>query len=102
MNNCGCVVADGGRDTKPNIFPTDAFISLKDRLCHWGFRWGIGRMSARVVPGLYAVGDPDKNSPVLVSSNYKMSFDILRSSLANQIFLWCSNAHLPADTEALP
>ncbi len=34
-----------------------------------------------VAPGLYAVGKPDKNSDVLVSANYKLSFDILRRSL---------------------
>lgn len=34
-----------------------------------------------VEPGLYAVGNPDSNSVVLVSANYKMSFDRLRSEL---------------------
>jgi acetyl-CoA decarbonylase/synthase complex subunit gamma len=32
-------------------------------------------------PGLYAVGSPTADSPVLVSANYKMSFDRLRSRL---------------------
>jgi acetyl-CoA decarbonylase/synthase complex subunit gamma len=44
-------------------------------------RWGIGRMDYSVEPGLYAVGTPSAASPVLVSANYKMSFDRLRSSL---------------------
>lgn len=39
------------------------------------------RMRYSVAPGLYAVGEPDKNSDVLVSANYKLSFDILRRSL---------------------
>ena len=34
-----------------------------------------------VLPGLYAVGSPTPESPVLVSANYKMSFDRLRSQL---------------------
>lgn len=34
-----------------------------------------------VNPGLYAVGVPDKNSDVLVSANYKLSFDTLRKAL---------------------
>jgi len=38
-------------------------------------------MHYRVEPGLYAVGRPTSDSPVLVSANYKMSFDRLRSSL---------------------
>jgi acetyl-CoA decarbonylase/synthase complex subunit gamma len=39
-------------------------------------------MRYRVDPGLYAVGQPTPDSPVLVSANYKMSFDRLRSQLA--------------------
>jgi CO dehydrogenase/acetyl-CoA synthase gamma subunit (corrinoid Fe-S protein) len=34
-----------------------------------------------VNPGLYAVGAPDKSSDVLVSANYKLSFDALRKAL---------------------
>ncbi|MBM4094058.1 MAG: acetyl-CoA synthase subunit gamma, partial [Planctomycetes bacterium] len=44
-------------------------------------RWRIGRMRYRVEPGLYAVGTPGPAAPVLVSANYKMSFDRLRSSV---------------------
>ncbi|MBI3756192.1 MAG: acetyl-CoA synthase subunit gamma [Deltaproteobacteria bacterium] len=39
------------------------------------------RNSYTVKPGLYAAGNPDKNSDVFVSANYKMSFDILRRAL---------------------
>ena len=45
-------------------------------------RWGVGRMDYTVDPGLYALGDPDDASPVLVTANYKMSFDCLREALA--------------------
>jgi CO dehydrogenase/acetyl-CoA synthase gamma subunit (corrinoid Fe-S protein) len=34
-----------------------------------------------VEPGMYAVGAPDKSSDVLVSANYKLSFDALRQVL---------------------
>ncbi len=44
-------------------------------------RWGIKRNDYRVNPGMYAVGKPDGNSPVLVSANYKLSFDMLRKEL---------------------
>src|SRR5512143_145945 len=40
---------------------------------HWGSiraRWGIGRMDYSIDPGLYALGTPDRESPVLVSANY--------------------------------
>ena len=45
-------------------------------------RWGIKRMDYAVVPGIYAMGDPDENSPVLVTANYKLSLDRLRRELA--------------------
>ncbi len=57
-------------------------LTLADRLGSWKARWGIGRMRYSVPPGLYAVGNPSDDSPVLVSANYKMSFDRLRASLA--------------------
>ncbi len=44
-------------------------------------RCGLGRMHYRVRPGLYALGAPDPESPVCLSANYKLSFDLLRSSL---------------------
>lgn len=56
-------------------------LGLADR---WGgirARWGSFRMRYRVLPGLYAVGSPKKDSAVFVTANYKMSFDALRSNL---------------------
>jgi len=44
-------------------------------------RWSIGRMNYRVKPGLYAVGNPDSNSNVFISANFKLSFDHLRRAL---------------------
>jgi hypothetical protein len=44
-------------------------------------RWGIGRDDYRVRPGLYALGEPDPASPVLVTANYKLTVDALRSAL---------------------
>jgi hypothetical protein len=71
---------------------------------HWGTfkaRWGVGRMNYTVDPGLYAVGDADETAPVLVTANYKMSFDNLRAALAGRsawilvletkgINVWCA------------
>ncbi|MBS0012680.1 MAG: hypothetical protein KFF46_01820 [Desulfobacterales bacterium] len=37
-------------------------------------------MTYTVDPGLYAMGAPDENSPVLVTANYKLSFDRLRAA----------------------
>jgi len=71
---------------------------------HWGSikaRWGVGRMNYTVDPGLYALGEPNDQSPVLVTANYKMSFDRLRETLSNRhvwilaldtkgINVWCA------------
>ena len=44
-------------------------------------RWGLGRSRYSIAPGLYAIGSPDADSHVLVTANYKMTFDILRRDL---------------------
>ena len=46
-------------------------------------RSGIGRHDYKIAPGLYGVGDPDKTSEVLVTANFKLSFDHLRRELEN-------------------
>ncbi len=56
-------------------------LRLADHVGTWRARWGVGRMRYAVAPGLYAAGTPTDESPVLVTANYKMSFDRLRSQL---------------------
>ncbi len=56
-------------------------LDYSDKAGGWKARWGMGRMSYIIEPGLYAVGSPGAKSPVMVSANYKLSFDVLRSSL---------------------
>jgi len=74
---------------------------MADRLGRWRVRWAIGRSRYRVSPGLYRVGSPEPSSPVLVSANYKLSFDALRSELegidawivvldTNGVNVWCA------------
>ncbi len=46
-------------------------------------RLGLGRDQYKIAPGLYAVGEPDPDSPVLVTANYKLSFDALRRELTS-------------------
>ncbi len=48
------------------------------RRCRWSNAF---RMSYTVDPGLYAAGNPSPESPVLVTANYKLSFDLLRREL---------------------
>lgn len=57
-------------------------LSFKDKLGAWKVRWGIGRMNYKINPGLYAIGKPGHKSPVLVSANYKLTFDTLRKELS--------------------
>ncbi len=50
----------------------------------WGavkVRWSLGRFKYRVTPGIYAVGNPGRDSLVFVTGNYKLSFDHLRRAL---------------------
>ncbi len=56
-------------------------LTKRDMIGTWKARWGINRMNYKVKPGLYCVGEPDESSPVLVTANYKMSFDRLRKEL---------------------
>lgn len=46
-------------------------------------RCGISRHRYKVVPGLYGIGKPDKNSEVLVTANFKLTFDKLRKELTD-------------------
>jgi len=56
-------------------------LTFQDKLGSFRVRWGIDRMRYKVDPGLYAAGKPDTDSPVLVTANYKLSFDTLRKNL---------------------
>ena len=84
-------------------------------LDRWGalrVRLGFGRMRYTVEPGLYGVGAPHEDSPVLVTANYKLSFDHLRIALdghhawvlvldTNGINVWCAAGKGTFGTAAL-
>jgi hypothetical protein len=64
-------------------------------------RWRFRRSGYRVDPGLYAIGSPDEQSPVLATANYKLTFDLVRGTLAGRdawllvldtrgINVWCA------------
>ncbi|MCP4545189.1 MAG: acetyl-CoA synthase subunit gamma [bacterium] len=110
--SCGCSgpaccesVAESGppvsRRTATEPIPVGTTLKLRDHLGALAARWGIGRMSFIVEPGLYAIGEPDSASPVLVSANYKLTFDRVRSQLGGRnawllvldtkgINVWCA------------
>ena len=56
--------------------------SWRDRLGTARARLGIARNQYKINPGLYCVGNPTPVSPVLVTANYKLSFDALRGELS--------------------
>jgi hypothetical protein len=69
-------------------------------------------MNYRVNPGIYAVGAPNGGSPVLVTANYKLSFDMLRRELSGfqawivvldtrGINVWCAAGKGTFGTEEL-
>lgn len=62
----------------PQVSPS---LKWTDRWGMFKVRWGIGRMNYTIDSGLYALGHPDSSAPVLVTANYKMSFDKLREAL---------------------
>jgi hypothetical protein len=64
-------------------------------------RWRFRRSTYRVDPGLYAIGSPDEQSPVLATANYKLTFDLVRRTLEGRdawllvldtrgINVWCA------------
>jgi hypothetical protein len=55
---------------------------LNDYLGNIKVRLSFGRDNYKVKPGLYSFENPGSESPVFVSANYKLSFDILRQSLS--------------------
>lgn len=79
----------------------DSELGIRDHIGACLSRWGINRMNFIVPPGLYAIGLPSAMDPVLVTANYKMSYDIVRQSLKGRncwllvletygINVWCA------------
>ncbi|MBW2504716.1 MAG: hypothetical protein JRE16_09120, partial [Deltaproteobacteria bacterium] len=73
-----CGWADTGCGQVPQV---TSRLNRSDIIGHWQMRWGFGRLRFSIAPGLYAIGDPDDQSDVVVTANYKMTFDLLRRAL---------------------
>lgn len=56
-------------------------LTLADHLGEIKARISSFRNDYSIKPGLYAIGEPNSESDVFVSANYKLSFDKLRSAL---------------------
>ncbi len=94
------------------INSTTTQLRFNDIIGSWKARWGINRMNYKVDPGVYSVGAPDKESPVLVTANYKLTFDSLRKELkgldvwilvidTKGINVWCAAGKGTFDTEEI-
>ena len=72
-------------------FPAHSRMTFANRLDHLAARFALNRGGHRVEPGLYALGEPTPDSPVFVGANYTLSFDALRTALADRTLIsWCS------------
>jgi hypothetical protein len=83
-----------------------------DHIANGLVRCGINRYNYRVVPGLYAVGRPTRESEVLVTANFKLTIDHLRKAISGidawilvldtkGINVWCAAGKGTFSTAAL-
>ncbi len=105
---CGGTTLDG--TPVPKI---DSVFTTKDKLRKCAFRLGIGRRSSfAVTPGLYALGSPGPEAPVLVSANCRITFDRLRADMRGRnawvllldtkgVNVWCAAGKGTFKTEEL-
>jgi len=95
-----------------NVTQVSTDYTLADRIGSWLVRWAIDRDRYAVPPDVYAVGQPSSESPVLVTANYKKSFDCLRRELTGRdvwvvvldtkgINVWCAAGKGTFGTEEL-
>ena len=85
---CGCSgeprrpCAPPAESPAPEIRVLGTSLTWRDVAGGWGVRWGFRRMRYLIAPGLYRIGQPDPDSPVLVTANYKLTIDIVRRELS--------------------
>jgi acetyl-CoA decarbonylase/synthase complex subunit gamma len=90
----------------------DTRLNFFDHLGACKARWGIGRMDYRVPAGLYAIGLPDEGAPIVVTANYRMSYDMVRRALSGRnvwllvletfgVNVWCAAGKGSFGTEEL-
>ncbi|QWR76680.1 mercury methylation corrinoid protein HgcA [Candidatus Magnetomonas plexicatena] len=94
------------------VYKVSTEITNAELLEHLLCRVSGFRNSYTVTPGLYAVGEPNQDSHVVVTANYKLTFDKVRESLAGEnvwimaldtkgINVWCAAGKGTFGTEEL-
>ncbi len=58
------------------------YLSKSDYIINGLVRCGVNRYKYRIVPGLYAVGRPNVASEVLITANFKLTIDHLRTAIS--------------------
>jgi acetyl-CoA decarbonylase/synthase complex subunit gamma len=72
----------GSVDTEAGRIPLlSTAWTWRDRVEHLRCRLGSFRNRNRRSPGLYAVGNPGRDSEVIVTANYGLTFDVVRRAL---------------------
>ena len=84
-----------------DVMQIDTRMHMIDHWHEFRARLSIKRNELAISPGLYAIGNPNQLSPVLVTANYKLTFDKLRIELTGLdvwlliidtkgVNVWCS------------
>ena len=98
--------------SKKETVHIDSHLSFQDYLGFVAMRLSYKRDRYNVESGLYSIGNPNAESPVLVTANYKMTFNIVRSHLTDVdawilvldtrgINVWCAAGKGTFGTEEL-
>lgn len=116
QSSCGCGTKVCQISPAPSSEPVRGTLTTelgwRDVLGGWRVRWAFGRMNYRISPGLYRIGEPDQDSAVLVTANYKLTVDKVRKELAglnvwllvldtNGVNVWCAAGKGTFGTEEL-
>ena len=99
-------------DERTDVAVVKTSLDYVDHLGTLRARIGIFRDDYRVAPGLYCAGKPDMDSPVLVTANYKLTFDSVRKELGSiscwilvldtcGVNVWCAAGKKTFSTEEI-
>jgi hypothetical protein len=81
IDRSGILAAVTAMSESPRFTRVTSEWKAADRWEAFRCRLGMHRSPHRVEPGLYCIGRPGPDSPVLVTANYTLTFDILRHDM---------------------
>lgn len=120
MSSCGCgckgksevSLGEAKTSAESPVLTLSTKATWRDTIGGWLVRWDIGRMNYPMATGLYRIGSPDADSPVLVTANYKLTVDTVRTQLTGLnvwllvldtkgVNVWCAAGKRTFGTEEL-